>query len=167
MLANIENLFVRDSSRNRSHVALGRFPLFQAYLVLVEKLQSYMDRFGLEIASIFSPLWKSDCVHIRSPLSIWLQAYLVPWVTVIASIIGLCYENYCKHNWSSPIEIETYFGNILKKINPFQIVFKVGSSSTTIVWSWSWSCSVSSFCTKSYCEDKSSVIGDVPPDIKT
>jgi len=104
-----------------------------------------------DIASILGPLGYRHCKHIWSLFWPWLQAYLVPVMKIIATICGPA----------------LYFENDLKKINPFQIVFKIGSSSTTIVWSWSWSCSVSSFCTKSYCEDKSSVIGDVPPDIKT
>ena len=40
-LAIIENLFSRDSSRNHSHVILGRFSTLQAYIV----------RFGFEIAT--------------------------------------------------------------------------------------------------------------------
>ena len=116
-----------------------------------KRLHPYYLLLVIDIASIFGPFFDQDCEYIRSPLLSWLQAYLVPVMKIIATICGPA----------------LYFENDLKKINPFQIVFKVGSSSTTIVWSWSWSCSVSSFCTKSYWEDKSSVIGDVPPDIKT
>ena len=37
MLAIIENLFSRDSSRNHGHVTLGRFSALQAYLVPIER----------------------------------------------------------------------------------------------------------------------------------
>ena len=50
-----------------------------------------------EIASIYSPLWNWDCIHIRSPLLSWLQAYLVPFVIKIATIFGPnCYFD-CKY----------------------------------------------------------------------
>ena len=66
MLANIENLFSRDSSRNHSHIPLGRFPLLLAYMVPIE----------------------INCKHIWSALDFRLQAYLVPFVAKIASIYG-------------------------------------------------------------------------------
>ena len=37
MIAVIENLFSRDSSRNHSHVTVGKFLILQSYLVLFEK----------------------------------------------------------------------------------------------------------------------------------
>ena len=68
MLANIENLFSRDSSRNHSHVPLGRFPLLQAYMVPIV----------IMIASLFSPHNNHRCSHIRPP----------PLIKSIASISG-------------------------------------------------------------------------------
>ena len=71
MLANIENLF---SSRNHSHMPLGRFPLLQEYLVPIE----------------------IDCKHIWSVLDLRLQPYLFAFETRIVSILGLhCYHD-CK-----------------------------------------------------------------------
>ena len=55
MLANIEILFSRDSSRNHSHVILGRFLTLQAYLDPWKGIASLYG-FGFEIAGIFSPL---------------------------------------------------------------------------------------------------------------
>ena len=34
-----------------------------------------------------------DCKHIRSPLWLWLQAFLVSFVTMIARIFGPCDKN--------------------------------------------------------------------------
>ena len=73
-LANIENLFSCDSSRNQSHVPLGRFPFLQAYLVPTER----------------------NCKHIWSVLDLRLQAYLVPFETKIASILGPNCNHDCK-----------------------------------------------------------------------
>ena len=75
MLADIETLFSRDSTRNQSHVPLGRFPLLQAYLVPIER----------------------DCNHIWSLFDVRLQAYLVPFETQIASILGPHCYYHCKH----------------------------------------------------------------------
>ena len=70
MIAIIENLFSRDSSRNHSHVILGRFSRLQAYMIPYER----------------------DCKHKWSVSNLRLQAYLVPFETDIASILGpLCY----------------------------------------------------------------------------
>ena len=80
MLAIIKVLFSRDASRNQSHVTLGRFPTLQAYLVPIER----------------------DCKHIWSVSDLRLQAYLVPFVTKIASIFGPCHINYCNHMCSFP-----------------------------------------------------------------
>ena len=82
MLANIENLLSRDSSRNRSHVHLGRCPLLQAYLV---------------------PLGR-NCKNIWSGLDSKLQAYLVPVIIEFASIFGPNRFFHCNHIWSSPIK---------------------------------------------------------------
>ena len=73
MLVNIEKLFLRDSSRNHSHVILGRFSALQSYLVTIDR----------------------DCKHIWSVADLRLQAYLVLFET--ASILGPhCYYQ-CKH----------------------------------------------------------------------
>ena len=53
MIAMIENLFWRDSSRNHSHVTLERFSTLQSYLVL----------FVGKIAIIFGPRYKNYCNH--------------------------------------------------------------------------------------------------------
>ena len=72
MLAIIENLFSRDSSRNHSHLTLGRFSTLQAYLVTKFwspselRLQAYLVTFVIKIASIFGPLCNEDCNHIWS-----------------------------------------------------------------------------------------------------
>ena len=57
MLANIESLFSRDSSRNHSHGTLGRFSLLQAYLVPVER----------------------NCKHIWSVLDLILLIWSLGW----------------------------------------------------------------------------------------
>ena len=91
MLAIIKILFSRYTSRNHSHVTLGRFPILQAYLVTFEKdckhiwsvsdlrLQPYLAPFFIEIASIFSPLFIE-----------------------IANILGPHFNHDCKHIWSLP-----------------------------------------------------------------
>ena len=78
MLAIIKNLFWRDSSRSDSYVTLGQFSTLQAYLVIIEK----------------------DCKHKWS-LSNWrLQAYLVPIIIEVASILGPHCFHDCTHIWS-------------------------------------------------------------------
>ena len=47
-------------------------------------LQSYMVRFGTDIAVIFGPLCNADCNHIQSLLSPWLQSYLGSMMRIVA-----------------------------------------------------------------------------------
>ena len=98
MLAIIENLFSRDSSRNHSHVTLGRFSRLQAYLV----------RFG------------RDCKYIRSPSGSRLQPYLVPAVTLIASIFGLAlYLGFGRASKSfCPLHGEVYGQTVFRHFPP-------------------------------------------------
>ena len=98
MIAIIEILFSRDSSRNHSHVIRGRISTLQSYLVLFEKdcnhiwsvselrLQTYLVAFIIIIAIIFGPLCNEDCNHIQSLLLLSLQSYLVPITKIIAII---------------------------------------------------------------------------------
>ena len=72
-----------------------------------------MVRFGLEIASIFSPLYNRDCNYIRSRLLSWLQAYLVPCLTKIASIFGPNLNFHSKHIWSLS----------LKSLQPYVVLY--------------------------------------------
>ena len=65
MLAIIENLFWRDPFRNHSHVTLGRVSTLQAYLVPNERA----------------------CKQIWSLSDLSLQAYLVPFIIEVASIL--------------------------------------------------------------------------------
>ena len=55
MIAMVE-FFSRDSSRNHSHVTVGRISTLQAYLVPIER--------GFKIARIFGPHCDHDCRHI-------------------------------------------------------------------------------------------------------
>ena len=69
------------------------------------------------IASLFGPLWKRlqpyivhpfrnwECIHIRSPVSITLQTYSVPFLTEIASILSPNRPFHCKHIWSLSLKL--------------------------------------------------------------
>ena len=79
MIAMIDNLLSRDSSKNHSHVTLGRISILQSYLVPIGK----------------------DCNHIWSDSVLTLQSYLVPLVMKIAFILGPHFDHHCNHIWSS------------------------------------------------------------------
>ena len=78
MTANIEILFLRDSTKNHSHMTLARFLRFQSYLVPIGR----------------------ECNHIWSVSEFTLQSYLVLFVKKIAIIIDPHHNNYCNHIWS-------------------------------------------------------------------
>ena len=62
MIAMIQNLFSRDSSRNHVHVTLAKFPILQSYLV----------HFVIKIVIIFFPYHKNYCNHKWStPITKW------------------------------------------------------------------------------------------------
>ena len=67
MLAIIENLFSRDSSRNHSHVILERFSTLQAYVV-----PNKQDCKHIWSADWF---WIWNCKHIKSALKLRLHSY--------------------------------------------------------------------------------------------
>ena len=62
MIAIIENLFWRDSSRNHSHVTPGRFSTLQ-FCPFWKRLQSYLVPFLVNIEIIFGPYHKNYCNH--------------------------------------------------------------------------------------------------------
>ena len=101
----IENF---SSSRNRSHVGLGRF----------WRLQSYEVRIKIDC------IWNWDCIHIRSTLWSSLQSHLVPIVIKIAIIFGSHHNNYCNHKWFDPIFIDYFrqLNGVLSKM------------STSLIW---------------------------------
>ena len=53
-----------------------------------ETLQSYVVRYGIQIAIIFGPFSNEDCIHIRSSFWSSLQSYLIPMIKIIAIICG-------------------------------------------------------------------------------
>ena len=68
------------------NLAKTNFRWLQAYLVRIER----------------------DCRHISSSWLSRLQAYVVPFVTKIASIFGPHHKNDCNHMWSTPIKAINY-----------------------------------------------------------
>ena len=78
MIAMIDNLLSRDSSKNHSHVTLGRISILQSYLVPIGK----------------------DCYHIWSDSKLRLQSYLVPILANIAIIFSPYYNCHYNHIWA-------------------------------------------------------------------
>ena len=69
------------------------------------------------IAGKFSALWNNDGERIRSLVWTELQAYVVQFVTKIASIFGPHRKNYCSHLWSNPIKAYSDIMEKLSKLN--------------------------------------------------
>ena len=86
MLAIIEILFSRDSSRKHSHRDSGTIfdiaSIFEPYWKILQE-------FGFEVASTLSPFGDQGSMHIWSKLILSLQAYLVYVIKIIANIRGL------------------------------------------------------------------------------
>ena len=74
---NHRKFIFTEFAKNHSHLTLGRFSTFQAYLSLIEK----------------------DCKHIKPVSDLRLQANLVPFETEIASKLG----PHCKHIWHQSV----------------------------------------------------------------
>ena len=95
MIAMIDNLLSRDSSKNHSHVTLGQIFILQSYSVPIGK----------------------DCNHIWSDSVLTLQSYLVPLVMKIAFILGPHFDHHCNHIWSSLLErLQSYLVPMIKII---------------------------------------------------
>ena len=102
MLAIIENLLSRDSSRNHSHVTLGRFPTLQAYSVQLKEIASIYSPIRIwiviMITSIFCSFYDQDCKNFWSRSFLSLEAYWVPVIIIIAIICGPAL--YLHWSWS-------------------------------------------------------------------
>ena len=85
--------FSRDTFRKHSHVTL-----------YWKGLLAYMVRFGFDIATILGPHCNHDCKLIWSLLLPRLQAYLVPFLEIIATICGpslyRAAKIACVYRWS-------------------------------------------------------------------
>ena len=65
MIAMIENLFARDSSRNQNQVNLGRISTLQLYLVLFERECNYTIALKFKFnLNVFSSHYNCHCNHI-------------------------------------------------------------------------------------------------------